>query len=126
MPYWVKLVGASDLPLPNDPFISIPSLRELMRFPRDQFPHEMSRGDELLLYAVGGYKKIFAACLLEEEPRRDVPGADPTVYKRWPHAVAIQLGPHIDYVEYGPDLTDINPRLGGEIHQGVSHFMVFG
>jgi hypothetical protein len=121
---WVKLVGASDLPLPNDPFIRIPSLRELIRFPRDQFPRDMARGDELLLYAVGGYKKIFAATRLEEDPRRDVPGADPVIYKRWPHAAAIQLGPHIDYVENGPDLSEINPRLGAEIRQGVSHFSI--
>jgi hypothetical protein len=117
-------LGASDLPLPNDPFISIPSLKETMRFPRDQFPSDMSRGDELLLYAVGGYKKIFATCRLEAEPQRDVPGADPHVFKRWPHAVSIRLGPHLDYVEYGPDLVDINSRLGSEIRQGVSHFTV--
>jgi hypothetical protein len=121
---WVKMIGASDLPLPNDPFVQIPSLRTQIRFPRDQFPRDMGRGDELLLYAVGGYKKIFATVMLEEEPERDVGGTDPWIFKRWPHAVRVQLGPHVDLVEHGPDLTDINPRLQGEIHQGVSHFPV--
>jgi len=122
MAYWVKLVGASDFPLPNDPFISIPSLAELIRFPRDQFPRELGRGDEMLLYAVGGYKKVFAAVMLEADPRRDVPGADAAVLRRWPHAVAVRLGPHVDYVEYGPDLNEIRQGLQSEIGQGVSHF----
>jgi hypothetical protein len=122
--YWVKMVGSSDLPLPNDPFISIPSLREMIRFPRDQFPRDMARGDEMLLYAVGGYKKIFASARTTADPERDVPGASATVFKRWPHTVQIELGPHINHVEYGPDLTDIRPDLGGEIRQGVSHFPI--
>ena len=124
MAYWVKLVGASDFPLPNDPFIAIPSLKEQIRFPRDQFPREIIRGDEMLLYAVGGYKKIFAAVMLEEDPRRDVPGADAVVFRRWPHAVAVRLGPHIDFVEFGPDLNDIKAGLQSEVRQGVSHFPI--
>lgn len=28
------------------------------------------------------------------------------------------------YVEYGPDLWDVNPRLMDKIHQGVSHFPI--
>jgi hypothetical protein len=124
MTRWVKLVGASDLSLPNDPFVRIPSLREEIRFPRDQFPRDMSRGDELLLYAVGGYKKIFAAVRLEEEPRRDVGGTEPWILKRWPHAVRVHLGPHVDLVEHGPDLAAVNPHLLDEIRQGVSHFPI--
>ncbi len=96
---WVKLVGASDLPLPNHPFVQIPSLCEEIRFPRDHFPRDMSIGDEMLLYAVGGYKKIFAAMRVEEEPQRDVGGTEPWIVKRWPHAVRVHLGPHVDLVE---------------------------
>jgi hypothetical protein len=54
---YVKMIGASDLPLSNTPFVDIPSLERLVCFPRDQFPTEISKGDELLYYAVGGYKK---------------------------------------------------------------------
>ena len=118
------MVGSSDLPLPNDPFVQRPSLREQIRFPRDQFPRDMARGDEMLLYAVGGYKKVFAAVRLEEEPQRDVGGTEPDIFKRWPHAVRVSLGPHVDLVEHGPDLADINARLLSEIHQGVSHFAI--
>jgi hypothetical protein len=84
----------------------------------------MARGDEMLLYAVGGYKKIFASARTTADPERDVPGASATVFKRWPHAVQIELGPHINYVEYGPELTDIRPDIAGEIRQGVSHFPI--
>jgi hypothetical protein len=84
----------------------------------------MARGDEMLLYAVGGYKKIFASARTMADPERDVLGASAAVFKRWPHAVQIELGPHINHVEYGPDLTDIRPGLGGEIRQGVSHFPI--
>jgi hypothetical protein len=121
---YVKMIGASDLPLPNDPFIQIPGLKTLVRFPRDQFPREMETGDELLYYAVGGYKKLFAQVRLAEDPRRDVPTSDSEVFRRWPHGAAIELGPHLDYVEFGPDLWDVNPRLMDEIHQGVSHFPI--
>lgn len=128
---YVKMIGASDLPLANDPFVQIPSLARLVRFPRDQFPHDMKRGDELLYYAVGGYKKVFAQVRLTGDPQRDVPTGDPErgipnseIFRRWPHAATVDLGPHVDYVEYGPDLWDVNPRLMEQIHQGVSHFSI--
>lgn len=124
MAYWVKLIGASDLPVPNAAFEEIPSLANLVRFPRDQFPEDISRGDGLLYYAVGGYKRLFAAVHLTEDPRRDVPGADPAIYKRYPHAATVQLGPHLDYVEFGPELAAIDPKLQGEIRQGVSHIAI--
>jgi hypothetical protein len=128
---YVKMIGASDLPLHNDPFVQIPSLARLVRFPRDQFPHDMKKGDELLYYAVGGYKKVFAQVRLTGDPERDVPTGDPErgipsgeIFRRWPHAAAVDLGPHVDYVEFGPYLSDVNPRLMDEIHQGVSHFPI--
>jgi len=121
---YIKMIGASDLPLANDPFIKDPSLKRFVRFPRDQFPRDIKKGDELLYYAVGGYKKLFAQARLVEDPRRDVPTSNSEVYRRWPHGATIELGPHLDYVEFGPDLWDINPRLTDEIHQGVSHFPI--
>lgn len=121
MAQWVKLIGASDLPVPNAAFAEVPSLANLVRFPRDQFPDDISRGDGLLYYAVGGYKKLFAAVHLTEDPRRGVPGAEPAIFKRYPHAAAVKLGPHVDYVEFGPDLAAVDPKLQREIRQGVSH-----
>lgn len=125
------MIGASDLPLHNDPFVQIPSLARLMRFPRDQFPRDMEKGDELLYYAVGGYKKLFAQVRLTGDPQRDVPTGDPErgipsgeIFRRLPHAATVDLRPHGDYVEFGPDLSDVNPRLMDEIHQGVSHFPI--
>jgi hypothetical protein len=124
MAYWVKLIGASDLPVPNAAFKEIPSLANLVRFPRDQFPEDIRRGDGLLYYAVGGYKKLFAAVHLTEDPRRDVPGAEPAIYKRYPHAAGVKLGPHLDFVEFGPDLAAVDRKLPREIRQGVSHFPI--
>lgn len=128
---YVKMIGASDLPLANDPFVQIPSLARLVRFPRDQFPRDMKKGDELLYYAVGGYKKLFAQVRLTADPVRDVPTGEPErglpsgeIFRRWPHAATVDLGPHVDYVEFGPDLWEVNPRLMDEIHQGVSHFPI--
>jgi hypothetical protein len=65
---WVKLIGASDLPVPNAVFREIPSLAELVRFPKGQFPTDMRKGDALLYYAVGGYKKVFAASIWSRIP----------------------------------------------------------
>jgi hypothetical protein len=124
MQHWVKLIGASDLPLPNDPFVRDPSLYEWVRFPRDQFPREINKGDELVYYAVGGYKKLFAIARLTAEPQRDVPARHATIFKRWPHAARVEIGPHLQYVEFGPDLGAVDPRLMDEIHQGVSHFRI--
>lgn len=124
MACFLKMIGASDLPLPNDPFVARPELRTQVRFPRDQFPAEMKAGDELLYYAVGGYKKVFAVARLEAAPQRDVPVGDSNIFKRWPHAAPITLGPHLEYVEFAPDLTLVDRGLQERIHQGVSHFPI--
>ena len=115
---YVKMIGASDLPLPNDPFAQIPSLARLVRFPRDQFPHEIKKGDELLYYAVGGYKKVFAQVRLIGDPAQDVPVtgsargvSNAQIFRRWPHAAAVELGPHVDYVEFGPGPCGISIRV---------------
>lgn len=100
------------------------SERSSVRFPRDQFPEELKKGDGVLYYAVGGLKKIFAAAHLTEAPRREVPGVSAAIFKRYSHAAAVKLGPHVDYVEFGPALAAIDVRLQREIHQGVSHFPI--
>jgi hypothetical protein len=129
--YFVKMIGASDLPLANDPFVQIPSLSTLVRFPRDQFPRDIKKGDELLYYAVGGYKKLFAQVRLVGDPEREVPTGAPErgvpsgeIFRRWPHAAAVDRGAYVDCVEFGPDLAEVNPRLTDEIRQGVSHFSI--
>jgi hypothetical protein len=128
---YVKLIGASDLPLANDPFVQIPSLARSVRFPKDQFPSAVKKGDEFLYYAVGGYKKLFAQVRLTGDPQRDVPLGEPErgvpnaeIFRRWPHAAPVELGPHVDYVEFGPDLWEVNPRLMDEIHRGASLFSI--
>jgi hypothetical protein len=91
----------------------------------------MKKGDELLYYAVGGYKKLFAQVRLTGDPKRDVPISQPErgvpnreIFRRWPHAAPVELGPHVDYVEFGQIFGIFNPRLMDEIHQGVSHFPI--
>jgi hypothetical protein len=122
--YYVKMIGASDLPLTNTPFADIPSLLNRVRFPRDQFPHYMTPGDELVYYAVGGYKGLFAIAELAGPPERDIPISDPVVMKRWPHAADVRIRIRLDEVTSGPQLTEVSPSLQREVHQGVSHFEI--
>jgi SAM-dependent methyltransferase len=58
--YYVKLLGAGDMPLGKTPFRDREDLLTRVRFPKDQFPRATRRGDELVYYAVGGYKRLFA------------------------------------------------------------------
>src|SRR4051812_14056441 len=111
--HYVKMIGASDLPLPNDAFVAAPSIKRRVRFPRDQFPRDMKKGDELVYYAVGGYKKLFAQVRLTADPEREVlvdeleardGVAAVEIFRRWPHAADVELGQHVERVESGPDL----------------------
>jgi hypothetical protein len=122
--YYVKMIGASDLPLTNTPFQDIPSLLRRVRFPRDQFPPYMTPGDELVYYAVGGYKGLFAIAELTGKPKRDVPIDDPVVMKRWPHAADVTIRIRLDRVTSGPQLAEVSPGLQRNVTQGTSHFEI--
>ncbi|MDQ3822178.1 MAG: hypothetical protein M3321_02925 [Actinomycetota bacterium] len=124
MTYYVKMIGASDLPLPNTPFQDIPSLLRRIRFPREQFPSYMTPGDELVYYAVGGYKGLFAIAELTSKPERDVPIDDPVVRKRWPHAADVTIRMRLDRVTSGPQLAEVSPALQQNVTQGTSHFEI--
>jgi len=125
MSYYVKMIGAHDLPLSNTPFEDRPELLDRVRFPRDQFPREMRRGDELIYYAVGGYKGIFAIAQLTADPERDV-GEDiePERLRRWPHAASVDFRVRLRFVDSGPALADVGRSLQGQVGQGVSHFEI--
>jgi hypothetical protein len=121
--YWLKMIGASDWPLHDYPFRDRPSLKTEVRFPRDQFPGRLiSKGDSLVYYAVGGWKRVFAIVELTEDPQRDVRSGDAQVDKRWPHAATVLLSPYwVEPLTRAPLLSDVSQSLQSEIHQGVSH-----
>ena len=123
MSYWLKMIGSTDRPLGEHPFTERPSLKRQVRFPKDQFPGRLiGKGDWLVYYAVGGWKRIFAVVQLTGDPERDVPSGDAEVDRRWPHAAAVALAPeHVDSLSFAPELRSVSKSLQAEIHQGVSH-----
>ena len=123
MAYWLKMIGASDWPLGDYPFEDRPSLKSEVRFPSSQFPGRLiGKGDSLVYYAVGGWKRVFAIVQLTGEPKRGVPSGDPVIDKRWPHAADVLLTPYyVEPLSRAPLLTDISRSLQSQIQQGVSH-----
>jgi hypothetical protein len=119
---WLKMIGAHDFELSTRPFEDEfrDELYTHVRFPRDKFPHQITVGDELVYYAVGHYR-IFAVSRITGDVRRDVPHPNVRVFKRWPHAAAIDLGPHIKDLALAPFLEDVSPAHKAEIHQGISY-----
>jgi hypothetical protein len=123
---YLKMIGAHDLAVTRFPWKVDPGLAELIRFPKDQFPDGiLSKGDQLFLYAVGGWKSVFGLVDVVGDPVRDVPGARPDIQKRWPHGVAVKRTPlYVEDLENAPALWDISPDLSREIGQGVSHILM--
>ncbi len=66
--YYVKLLGSTDMPMPNHVWDGRQDLRDEVRFPARPAPIEITPGDELVYYAVGGFKRIFATARVESAP----------------------------------------------------------
>jgi hypothetical protein len=126
MAYFVKLLGATDMPMPNHPWGNRGDVEAEVRFPARPKPTDIAPGDELVYYAVGGYKRIFATARVETLPTLSDLHPNPIVAKRWPYAVKISLRPStkLEYVSSGPALSDIEPSLQSQIGHGVSHFEI--
>jgi hypothetical protein len=123
--YYVKLLGASDLPMPNDWWGNRHDLEEEVRFPAPE-PKEITPGDELIFYAVGGFKRIFAGARVKSRPELRELHANPVIAKRWPFAVDADLNPsaRVRFVSSGPELAAVGAGLQGQIGHGVSHFEI--
>jgi hypothetical protein len=126
MAYYVKLLGAHDRPMPNDAW-GPEGVRpeDEVRFPPKPAPTDVAPGDELVYYAVGGYKRVFGAVRVETAPML-VDHPNPVVQKRWPYManVAVRPSTKLTYVSSGPELKAIGPGLQEQVDQGVSHFEI--
>ena len=88
-------------------------------------PGEISSGDELVYYAVGGYKRVFATARIEGAPR--LTAAPKTVIeRRWPYVAKASLRPStkLQYVSSGPELAQIGPGPQEQVGHGVPHYEI--
>src|SRR3954452_647753 len=120
MTYFVKMLGATDMPMPNDAWGSRGDNERDVRFPPKPAPTDVSSGDYLVYYAVGGYKRVFATARVEGPPKLSEEHPNPVIAKRWPYAVPVSVRPDtkVKYVSSGPALTDIGPSLQSRVGQG--------
>jgi hypothetical protein len=126
MTYYVKLLGSTDMPMSNHPWGVRNDVEDEVRFPARPAPTEISSGDELVYYAVGGYKRVFATARVEAAPKLSDVHPNPVVAKRWPYAAKVALRPStkLEYVSSGPELSEIGPGLQEHVGHGVSHFEI--
>jgi hypothetical protein len=124
--YFVKLLGAHDRPMPNDAWGQDGvQPDDEVRFPPKPPPTDVAPGDELVYYAVGGYKRLFGTVRVETAPTL-VHHNNPVVEKRWPYLSKVTVRPDtkVRYVSSGPELEAIGVGLQEQIDQGVSHFEI--
>jgi hypothetical protein len=126
MAYYVKLLGSSDMPMPNHPWGPSRDPGEGVRFPAQPKPTEIAVGDELVYYAVGGYKRIYATARVESKAVINDVHPNPVIAKRWPYEAKVSLRPStkLEYVSSGPELNDVSPGLQARVQHGVSHFEI--
>jgi hypothetical protein len=124
--YYVKMLGSTDLPMPNEPWGTRGDIADEVRFPPKPAPTDVSAGDELVYYAVGGYKRVFATARIEEPPQLSDVHPNPVVAKRWPYAARVSVRPStkLRYVSSGPMLEEVGAGLQGKVGHGVSHFEI--
>jgi hypothetical protein len=126
MTYFVKLLGSSDWPMPDDPWDRDPEMHREVRFPAKPAPTAVARGDEFIYYAVGGTKCIFGASRAEDKPVINQHHSNPEVARRWPYAAPVELRKSacVPRLSIAPVLESVAPGLQEHIGHGVSHFEI--
>jgi hypothetical protein len=121
--YFVKLLGASDMPMRDHPWPER-EINEEVRFPPKPPPKDVTKGDVLVYYAVGGFRRIFAVARIDGPPILNPRHENPVIAKRYPYAAPVSLQPDVklEYVSSGPELKDVGRDLQSKIGQGVSSF----
>lgn len=114
--YWLKMIGSTENPCPE------PYERSYADFSRR--PSRIRAGDHMILYAVGGRKRVFAIT----EVTSDVYQAsgNPDENGRWPYRVDINYvvnmpaynGVHIDEVSTG--VRDLRRSVGRQSYIELS------
>lgn len=108
---WLKVIGESKHPREyyDEPFIG---------FPKKQRPRDIHVGDHMILYAVGGSKKVFAVVevISEVYERSD--------YPQWPHSVDVRYLVNMPVSEGVPiDAISMSKReLLAIVRAGRSYF----
>lgn len=125
MTYFVKLLGSTEWPMPDDPWDRDPQMHTEVRFPAPLSPL-VTRGDELIYYAVGGTKCIFGASRLEGDPVLNPTHSNPDVARKWPYAAPAELRKSacVPRLTGAPLLALVAPDLQDNIGHGVSHFEI--
>ena len=126
MSYFVKMLGSTDMPMPNDAWAARGDLDDQVRFAVKPKPTDVAVGDELVYYAVGGYKRVFATARVETVPEESDDHPSPEIAKRWRYAsrVAVRPSTKLKYVSSGPELNDISPGLMSNVGHGVGYFPI--
>jgi hypothetical protein len=126
MTYFVKLLGAHDWPMPDDPWNRDQEMHTEVRFPAKPPPTDVARGDEFIYYAVGGTKCIFGAARADGAPVISQHHSNPEIAKRWPYAAPVELrrSACVPRLMLSPLLASVGPGLQEQIGQGVSHFEI--
>jgi len=124
--YFVKMLGSTDMPMPNDAWGTRGDIEEQVRFAPQPKPTDVVPGDELVYYAVGGYKRVFAKARVESTPELNSFHPNPAIAKRWPYAskIAVRPSTKLKYVSSGPELSAISPGLQSKVAKGVGYFEI--
>lgn len=117
---FVKMIGASDYPLLEgvDIFDSGGAEIDIVRFPTRQFPRQWTGDEQLIYYAVGGTRKIFAAARLTGAPVEGVAQQG----ERWPHTAPARIDPStiIRDLRFAPELAEVDIDLRDAVGKDVS------
>ncbi|MBI2807846.1 MAG: hypothetical protein HYX68_22925 [Planctomycetes bacterium] len=83
---WLKMIGTAEMPCP-DPYVL-----KVVAYTRTRKP-SVRPGDKLILYAVGGFKTIFAVATVTSHVGRSRPEwwpGQPDLLERFPYCVEIE------------------------------------
>ena len=118
--YWLKMIGTATMPCP-DPYVL-----KFAAYARKKKP-SVRPGDRLILYAVGGFKTIFAVATVTGpvKPSRAEWWPEPGLIGQFPHCVEIEYEVNLrpsDGVDIGAaNLEDHMPGIQfGHTHLSLS------
>jgi hypothetical protein len=107
MKAWLKLVGASDMHLPEHWAMDLPFLLREVRFGTTSPPDPISRGDVLVYHAVGHQRLLAVVEVLDDEPTLDP--APLEWEKRWPLILRVRTIVKVGRVSKGPASISLGP-----------------
>jgi hypothetical protein len=120
--YWLKMVGASTAPLPDDWLLGLQDgeddrrdLLQRVRFPRNKRPSGVDAGDRLVYYAATARRYFAIVEVISDEP---YPSAEDP---RWPWALDVHPLLLVAHIPDAPRLEDLQLRKGNLSVRRGSH-----